>query len=497
MKTFYLVCILLLSGCVLNCAGLPLEANNLPSVDADPTLSPEKDEPKEHRSSGCELEQLDLKDVKFLEKGSVLVVAYNESMPPTETHIVHNNIPICFERSTELKKQIFDSCIKWLYDVDEFTALTNGSVLLGDKLIEPGTYEFLKGKLLRCANAEEDYDENTNSNSELPVHISTGESPTITMGKVGSSISIIALTAHLITFCLVPSLRNLPGYNLASLSVALLIGYSFVIIGQIPEVLGMFCVISGVLQQNFFLAAFFCMNVMAFDVWRTLKMATTKLVVDSPNKKKSQFIMYTIYSWGAPLMITVTSVVLDNTESVPLWIKPQFGKKDTCWMTNATAKAYFFSVPAFVLFVVNGVLFVLSALIIRNNTMKSVSDQQKQTARLNLVLYVRLALMMGVTWLISVAATLTNSREVWFLFDLLNPLQGLFVFLLFTCSRKVYNHIRQKVSFRSKVSTSDKQTTCSSSDKRASCATTHDRQSTFYEPDTLTQHSHIIKSTPS
>ncbi|GFS90179.1 g-protein coupled receptor Mth2 [Nephila pilipes] len=452
--------------------GNPLTTqHSLSEVDTTPSSATKNEIPTQHKLSDCRVEYLGLEDVQILGKNKIYIPAYNTNMLSSVRQIIVKNVTICFNRSEELKRAIFRQCSKWIYEPDEFQILSNGSALVYDELMEPGTYELRKGKLAACATPDDYYDFNSTDDYGVLEHMSA-DSPDIIMGKVGSSISIIALTGHLLTFCLVPTLRNLPGYNLASLSLAFLIGYSFVLIGQIPEVLGVFCIVSGVLQQNFILTAFFCMNVMAFDVWRTLRMATTKLKISSHNKKRNQFIMYSIYSWGIPLIITIISVVMDNTEGAPRWMKPDYGIRDTCRITNNTAKAIYFSIPAFTLFFSNGVFFIMSAFIIKNNTMKSVSDQQKQTARLNFILYVRLGLMMGVTWLFGIIATVANDRTLWFIFDLLNSLQGLFLFLLFTCSRKVFKHIREKVSIRTpKTSTFDSKITLSSSDKPATKST--------------------------
>ncbi|GBM60428.1 G-protein coupled receptor Mth2 [Araneus ventricosus] len=449
---------------MLCCNGVPLQPKNVNFVEYRDTAGSHGDL-RRKRSSFCEY--LDLKDVEFLEEGNVLIKAYNTTMSPIRSFIIVDHVSICFNRSMELKRQIFKQCIRWVYDIDEVKILGNGSAVLLSNLphiLEPGTYEFYKGKLLTCAS-DEDYDNNSTVIDGNPVHISTDESLSVTIGKVGSAISIIALTAHLIIFYHVPLLRNLLGWHLASLSFALLIAYSCAVIGQIPNVLGLCCIIVGIIQQNCFLVAFFCMNVIAFDVWRALRMATSKLVLSSENRKKTQFIIYIIYSWGVPVVITVTSVILDTVEGVPLWIKPGIGHKQTCWMTNDKAKIIFFVVPAFTLFLVNAIFFALSAFIIKNNTMKNTSEQQNQTARLNFVLYLRLAFMMGVTWLLGALASITNCTILWYIFDFLNPLQGLFIFLHFTCSRKVFKYVKQRITVRSlKTSTIGKQT-CSSSDK--------------------------------
>ncbi|GFT12810.1 g-protein coupled receptor Mth2 [Nephila pilipes] len=144
-----------------------------------------------------------------------------------------------------------------------------------------------------------------------------------------------------------------------------------------------------------------------------------------------------------PLIITVLSVVIDNTEGVLSWIKPHFGRWDVCCLTSSTAKTIFYTIPALTLLLANVVFCVMSAFIIRNNTMKNVSDEQKQTARLNFILYIRLGLIMGITWLIGIIANLCKELILWIIFNVLNSLHGLSIFFLFTCSRKVFKHIRK------------------------------------------------------
>lgn len=342
---------------------------------------------------------------------------------------------------------------KFGYEIHEYQILHNGSAVVQGEIIQPEDYMFKNNELLTCATDYADIDDDFSSQLSL-------RQVSIYVGQVGSFISILALIIHLVTFCFLPALRNLPGYNLASLSIAFLLAYSFLLIGQIPQVLGLFCVISGVLQQNFFLAAFFCMNVLAFDVWRTLRLATEKLAVGSQNTRKRQFLWYALYAWGCPLLISLISVIIDNCDNVPESIKPDYGKDDICWLSNTTAKTIFFSAPAFILILINGVFFIRSSWMISSNTMKLTNDQSKQTVTINYVLYVRLGIMMGLTWLIGVLAVIFNNAIVWFGFDLFNSLQGLFLFLLFTCTRKVMKHLRQKTV--SKKSASDKHSTLTS-----------------------------------
>ncbi|GFT12812.1 g-protein coupled receptor Mth2 [Nephila pilipes] len=181
-----------------------------------------------------------------------------------------------------------------MYDVHEFKLLSNGSALQYNNLMESRTYELRDGMLLSCRTSVNYNVYNSTDDSGILLY-SKHHNPGGVMVIVGDSISVVALTGHLLTFCLVPTLRNFPGYNLASLSLALIIVYSLVVIVQIPEDLGVFCITSGILQLYFLLTVYFCKNVMFFEVWRTVKMSTPKLVIYSHNKKRNQLIIYIIF----------------------------------------------------------------------------------------------------------------------------------------------------------------------------------------------------------
>jgi hypothetical protein len=52
-------------------------------------------------------------------------------------------------------------------------------------------------------------------------------------------------------------------------------------------------------------------------------------------------------------------------------------------------------------------------------------------------LYARLAVLLGLTWVVGLAAGTMDVDVLWYIFIALNTLQGLFIFLAFTCTDKV------------------------------------------------------------
>jgi len=100
---------------------------------------------------------------------------------------------------------------------------------------------------------------------------------------VGLGISVICLVLHLLAFCLSRSHRA-SANNLASLCVALLVAYMAFLLGQVVRQHHAFCVASAVLTLYCFLAAFTWMLAIAFDVWRSLRRATTQLRYSSASR---------------------------------------------------------------------------------------------------------------------------------------------------------------------------------------------------------------------
>ena len=62
----------------------------------------------------------------------------------------------------------------------------------------------------------------------------------------------------------------------------------------------------------------------------------------------------------------------------------------------------------------------------------------------------RLAVIMGLTWITGLAAGFVDLEPVWYVFVGLNTLQGLFIFVAFTCNKKVlFFHLYSYINFLS------------------------------------------------
>ncbi|KAI8437027.1 hypothetical protein MSG28_010416 [Choristoneura fumiferana] len=66
------------------------------------------------------------------------------------------------------------------------------------------------------------------------------------------------------------------------------------------------------------------------------------------------------------------------------------------------------------------------------------------------MLYLKLSVIMGVSWVLEVVSFLAPQFSVWYLTDAYNLLIGVSIFLIFICKKKIYNKLRKRYS-RSKL----------------------------------------------
>ncbi|XP_069941141.1 G-protein coupled receptor Mth2-like [Cherax quadricarinatus] len=298
------------------------------------------------------------------------------------------------------------------------------------------------------------------------------------------SISLVCMFLHLTIFVALPNRRNIPSMNLASMTFSLLIAeFIFMNFFYVKDNYTA-CIFIGVLIYYFLSASFLWMNVMSIDICRTFLSRTYKL------KSCATFIQYSIYAWSVPLVGSLTAFFVDQFISHDFLLSPQFGT-NICWFNNIWGLAAFFTFPAGLVFFINIMLYAVSVYniymqmksgefassTVRKNSGQQRSDKKKPIAndnsigendsprcaerikeriqrriqahkkqRVRLVLYCKLALMMGLTWGFSFISIHTRHVVFDYLFIIFNGLQGTFIFIAFDCKQKLWNEIRQKIS---------------------------------------------------
>lgn len=131
-----------------------------------------------------------------------------------------------------------------------------------------------------------------------------------------------------------------------------------------------------------------------------------------------------------------------------------FGNQDLCWFSNKKALLIYFAVPFTVVMAFNIILFIGSAYIIFEATKSGAKMTSSSVPKVNFHLYLKLAIIMGLTWVIGLVAGYVNWEPLWYAFVILNTLQGLFIFIAFTCNKKVITGLKGRVMGSSSGSSS-------------------------------------------
>ncbi|XP_037093970.1 G-protein coupled receptor Mth2-like [Pollicipes pollicipes] len=321
-------------------------------------------------------------------------------------------------------------CPKYYLNASEYEVAENDTIYvpLYDRTYRAGEYELREGELVVCAVSSD--------LSKFDLVLSY-------ISLVCLAASVLCLALHLVAFCLVAEIRNLSGRNLASLSVCLLVGYLCFLALATQEPGSAGCTALAVVMFAAFVASFFWMNVMAFDVFTTLRKATTELRVRSGQHMR-RYVLYSLYVWAMTTAVVVAAVLAENSAAIPDAYRPGFGDR-VCWFSRRKALMAFFAAPLAAVMGVNVVMFVASAHMIRSTT-KSTAHMTCGPSQVNLRLYSRLAVIMGLSWVVGLAAGWLDFPPLWYVFVVLNTLQGVFIFCSFTMADKVRDRVRRRAS---------------------------------------------------
>ena len=354
----------------------------------------------------------------------------------TVSTVSSSTVTTPFNTTTELAGR-FETCPKFLLPPGEFQ-LVNGSVVVAayrELVLPPGQFWLQEDGVLVCrpvANPTEKF-------SSMMGYV--------TCACLG--VSLVCLLVHLAISCIAPELHNLSGKNLFSLSLALAGAYTAFLTNMFtlhisPEA----CLVLAVLMYYFYLASFFWMLNIGFDVARTLKLATTELRLTS-GSQWGKFICYSAVGWLLPAAIAGTALTIDlgSWESVPDFLRPGFGDSSIglCWFSNRSALIIYFVIPFSIIMTLNLVFFLSSAWVVWEST-RSSAKITTSGPKTSFYLYLRLAVLMGLSWLAGLVAGGLDIEWVWYLFLVLNTLQGLFILVFFSCSKKVVSSVRERLT---------------------------------------------------
>ncbi|XP_065579142.1 uncharacterized protein LOC136039387 isoform X1 [Artemia franciscana] len=348
--------------------------------------------------------------------------------------------------SANISQALKNNCYTIILRKEEFKISPNGSITVNgtSKLYEIGDYELTNNNEARvCAiHPEKDF---YFKFSRFQSYVS----------QLGLVISLICLAVHIMVYSFLPKLRNMPGKNLLSLSCALFMAQMLFLTGIDKNSDKGVCVVVGLSLHWFYLAAFFWMSVMSFDICRTFRSKTYR-----PDRNSRTFGMYSLYAWGGPTCTVALALLLDNTSLLPEFA-PEYGRA-LCWINSRYGLLLFFIIPVLFLLLENLVFFFLTIFSIlsqqkaakyaqesaqrkRDSGESGQASDAGKTNRVRFYLYVKLAIIMGLTWIFGFVAATAGLPSLWYPFIIFNSLQGAAIFVGFDMKKKIFEMLWEKL----------------------------------------------------
>lgn len=284
---------------------------------------------------------------------------------------------------------------------------------------------------------------------------------------IGQVISISSLSLLILIYVKNKLHGNLPGKMLVSLSLSLLLSQLFFLISTyvtkslvdknpiekcelsvgsdisfnvIEKILP--CYITGLMTHFFHLNFFIWTSLMAFDL---LKMFQTFGKIINDNKK---FIRYTVISIILPI-IGIGLLHLKNMNKLSYGIR-------SCFISNSVDILLFFVAPIStalflnLLFLFFSIYFIkkVDFLSIKYLSHDKISNATKSSEKSRLLLFIKLFILTGMTWIIGVISSLMNKKYsfLWYFYIILNSLQGLFIFCTYGFNHNSKSNLKSNVS---------------------------------------------------
>ncbi|BFG01345.1 probable G-protein coupled receptor Mth-like 1 [Drosophila madeirensis] len=261
----------------------------------------------------------------------------------------------------------------------------------------------------------------------------------------GILVSVVFLAATLVAGFMLPAVHHALHWRCQICYVfCLLVGKVLLAIEELNTSIlpgSVACLLLAIGMQFFFLSAFFWLNTMCFNIWWTFRDFRPSSL--ERNQEALRLLLYSVYAWGVPLLISTIAACVDQLPETTL-LRPGFGQL-YCWFDNRSVSifAYFYG-PIGLLLCANIALFIstthqLTCGLWKRDDVKS-STEKSALGKVCL----KLVVVMGVTWIADIMSWLVGGPHgAWFVTDLINALQGVFIFIVVGCQPQVWTACRR------------------------------------------------------
>ena len=331
---------------------------------------------------------------------------------------------------TNLTTQVSCDVNYHVYNRSEYIFLTNNRIklLVSERRVTPDKFKITSNYSVRVCPEPEGIEDFVMS--------------IVTIICLG--ISIIALILRLVLHCLMMDHR--PARLQVCLAVSLLIGMvSFLLNPLVLHSHSSVCYTVAVVIHWSFLAAFCWMTVIGWDILNMFKASSDFQRIGQGNKK---FVIYSLYSWLFPTVAVCIALAVDHSNVDSKW-HPAYADK-LCWLSGRIGLLIYFVSPVALQILINIIIFIACCIYLQKNKMPSGSiSQEKQ----RLWLHLRLLILMGITWVVGFLAIPLDSDVLWYIFIILNALQGIFLLLVYILANRTQQRLAETLRKLRKSST--------------------------------------------
>ena len=270
----------------------------------------------------------------------------------------------------------------------------------------------------------------------------------------GITISIGFLIFTIASLTMFRELRTFPGRIMLRLCYSLVVAQFLFLAQMFLKSVAIVCKVAATLQHSAWLMVFSWMNVFAIDVGRTF----IRMYRSGGSLPEGRMLYYDIYAWSVPLVIVCGCNAMEH-----VWGVLEYGAADSsgCWISPSAMILYVFAVPLALVLLVNISLFAATIVVFARTRIlvKAAMEKHEAQQKKSMVISsVKLSLIIGMTWITGLLANIPALSFVWYVFTLLNTLQGVFLSLVFVCNKRVLEKYRKKIkSWRSTTDGSQSQ----------------------------------------
>ncbi|XP_075749491.1 uncharacterized protein LOC142814528 isoform X2 [Rhipicephalus microplus] len=244
------------------------------------------------------------------------------------------------------------------------------------------------------------------------------------------SLSLVCLFLKGVVYVLYRTSRTFSSKCTLCLSATLFFSHLLFLLGNSFDVSKPVCAGFAVVLHYGFLSTFFWTSVLSYDIWKNV--AAVRLT----SSRHGGFLVYALVAWGGPLFVIALCLALNWT--VPEFVlSPQYGRF-ACWIGSLWSQLTFFLMPMVILLLLDIGLYVHIVVQIRNTAKRAAAfDFKGGGNRSHMALFVKLAFIMGTTWLLGFVGAFVNVLALDIIVIVLIGLQGVYLFFGF----KDYEHL--------------------------------------------------------